>query len=163
METKRVITRKGDVFCVEIENQFKSYFQYITTDMTQLNSTVIRVFKKHYPMDYTPNVDEIVQDEVFFYAHTILRPGLHAGAWYKVGKSIDVGEIDNIMFSLFSEGNFSHLIKSYNWYVWKINHPREFIGEMRKEYKEYDRGWVYPYTSIINKIKTGDFLIRDLE
>ena len=163
MTTKRIVTRKGDIFCVEIDNKFKAYFQYITTDMTQLNSTVIRVFKKHYPMDYIPNMDEIVQDEVYFYAHTVLRPGLHAGAWYKVGTSKNVGEIHNIMFSLFSEGNFSHLTKSYKWYIWKINKKKVFIGEMQDEFKNYYRGWVYPYTSIIHKIKTDSFLIRDLE
>ena len=64
MTTKRIVTRKGDIFCVEIDNKFKAYFQYITTDMTQLNSTVIRVFKKHYPMDYVPDFDEIVRDDV---------------------------------------------------------------------------------------------------
>ena len=121
MATKRIITRRGDIFCVEIGNQFKSYFQYITTDMTQLNSTVIRVFKKHYPMNYIPNVDEIIQDEVYFYAHTVLRSGLHAGAWYKVGTSKNVGDINNIMFSLFTEGNFSHLKKSNKWYILRIH------------------------------------------
>ncbi|MBQ9676811.1 MAG: hypothetical protein IJV44_01580 [Prevotella sp.] len=160
---KKVITRKGDIFCVEIGNEYKSYFQYITTDMTQMNSTVIRVFKKHYPMDYIPNMDEIIQDEVYFYAHTVLRPGLQVGAWYKVGTSKNVGEIDNIMFSLFSEGNFSHLTKSYKWYIWKINQKKVFIGEMQDKYKNYNRGWIYPYTSIIHKIKTDVFLIRDLE
>ena len=58
-------------------------------------------------MNYIPNVDEIIQDEVYFYAHTVLRSGLHAGAWYKVGTSKNVGDINNIMFSLFTEGNFS--------------------------------------------------------
>jgi len=160
---KRIVTRKGDIFCVEIDNKFKAYFQYITTDMTQLNSTVIRVFKKHYPIDYVPEMEEIVKDEVHFYAHTILSPGLHEGAWYKVGSCKDVGDIDNIMFSLFRDVNFSHQKKSYSWYIWKINQETEFIGEMKKEYKHYDRGWVYPYKSIVGKIKTGKFPMRDLE
>ena len=163
MATKRIITRRGDIFCVEIGNQFKSYFQYITTDMTQLNSTVIRVFKKHYPMNYIPNVDEIIQDEVYFYAHTVLRSGLHAGAWYKVGTSKNVGDINNIMFSLFTEGNFSHLKKSNKWYIWKINQETRFIGKMTQEYRGYNRGWVYPYSDIINKIATGDFGCHDLD
>ena len=160
---KRIVTGKGDVFCVEIDCKFKAYFQYITTDMTQLNSTVIRVFKKHYPMDYNPDMDEIVNGEVHFYAHTILRPGLNEGAWYKVGTSKNVGDVDNIMFSLFRDANFSNKKKSYSWYIWKINQKTEFIGEMKKEYKHYDRGWIYPYSSIVGKIKTGIFPMRDLE
>ena len=163
MATKRVTIRKGDVFCVEIENRFKSYFQYITRDMTQLNSTVIRVFKKHYPIDYVPDLDEIVQDEVDFFAHAMIRPGLIAGAWSKIGSNKDVGDIKNIMFSLFTDVNFSHKKKSYNWYIWKINEETVFIGEMKKEYRHYDRGWVYPYSAIVNKIATGDFGHRDLK
>ena len=131
--------------------------------MTQLNSTVIRVFKKHYPIDYVPDLDEIVQDEVDFFAHAMLRPGLIAGAWSKIGSNKDVGDIKNIMFSLFTDVNFSHKKKSYNWYIWKINEETVFIGEMKKEYRHYDRGWVYPYSAIVNKIATGDFGHRDLK
>ena len=163
MTTKRIVTRKGDIFCVEIDNKFKAYFQYITTDMTQLNSTVIRVFKKHYPMDYVPDFDEIVRDDVHFSAHTILRPGLNEGAWYKVGSNKEVGDVDNIMFSLFQDVNFADKKKSYSWYIWRINQRTEYIGEMKEEYKKYDRGWVYSYINIVEKIRTGHFLMRDLE
>ncbi len=159
----RIVTRKGDIFCVEIDNKFKAYFQYITTDMTQLNSTVIRVFKKHYPMDYVPDFDEIVREDVHFYAHTILRPGLNEGAWYKVGSNKEVGDVDNIMFSLFQDVNFADKKKSYSWYIWRINQRTEYIGEMKEEYKKYDRGWVYSYINIVEKIRTGHFLMRDLE
>ena len=112
---------------MEIDNKFKAYFQYITTDMIQLNSTVIRVFKKHYPMDK------------------------------------EVGDVDNIMFSLFQDVNFEHKKKSYSWYIWRINQKTEFIGEMKKEYKNFDRGWFYSYINIVEKIRTGQFLMRDLE
>ena len=159
----RIVTRKGDIFCVEIDNKFKAYFQYITTDMTQLNSTVIRVFKKHYPMDYVPDFDEIVRDDVHFYAHTILRPGLNEGAWYKVGSNKEVGDVDNIMFSLFQDVNFADKKKSYSWYIWRINQRTEYIGEMKEEYKKYDRAWVYSHINIVEKIRTRHFLMRDLE
>lgn len=45
---KRIVTKIGDVFCAEIDNRIKRYFQYIVNDMEQLNSSVIRVFKTHY-------------------------------------------------------------------------------------------------------------------
>lgn len=43
--TKRIVTKIGDVFCAEIDNRIKRYFQYIVNDMEQLNSSVIRVLK----------------------------------------------------------------------------------------------------------------------
>ncbi len=58
---KRIVTKIGDVFCVEVDNEYKCFFQYVANDMTVLNSSVIRVFKEHYPIDYKPNLDEIVR------------------------------------------------------------------------------------------------------
>lgn len=82
---KRIVTRIGNVFCAEIEGKFKCFFQYIAKDMTQLNSSVIRVFKTHYPMEYKPVINDIIKDEVAFYAHTVLRAGIYFNAWYKIG------------------------------------------------------------------------------
>lgn len=90
METvkkKRIVTRIGNVFCAEIDNECKRFFQYVANDIECLNSSVIRVFKTKYPMDYKPNIEEIVKDEVEFYAHTILKFGIVFNAWYKVGTS----------------------------------------------------------------------------
>lgn len=160
---KRIITKIGYVFCVEIDNQYKCFFQYVANDLTQLNSSVIRVFKTHYPMDYVPDIEKIVQDDVAFCAHTILKIGIQDGVWYKVGKSKDVGESEKIMFKLFSEGNFSSMTKSFRWYYWQINQKRVFVGEQTDEIRDYNLGWVFPYNSIICKIKTGHFAIRELE
>ena len=89
---KRIVTKIGNVFCAEIDNEFKCYFQYISNDLYNLNSSVIRVFKKRYPMDSNPTIDQIINDEVAFYAHTILRFGIQFNAWYKIGKSTEIGE-----------------------------------------------------------------------
>ena len=82
--------------------------------MTVLNSSVIRVFAKHYPMDYVPVFEDIVKDDVYFYAHAILSFGILYNAWYKVGK-----------------------------------HP--------------DLGIVFSYLDIVNKIKTGKYLLRHVD
>ena len=79
---KRIITKIGDIFCVEVDNDYKCYFQYVANDMTVLNSSVIRVFARHYSIDYEPVFEDIVKDEVYFYAHTILRFGILYNAWY---------------------------------------------------------------------------------
>ena len=43
---KRVITKIGDVFCVKFDTS-KKYLQYIGRDLTQLNSDIVRAFKKN--------------------------------------------------------------------------------------------------------------------
>ena len=160
---KRVVTKIGNIFCVEVDSKNKRFFQYITTDMSVLNSSVIRVFKKTYPIDWKPDMDVIVDDEVDFYAHTVLSVGIRNNTWYKVGTNKNVGDTENIMFRYFSEGNISHLTKSYRWYVWKINHDFVKVGEMTDEYRHFDLGPVYSYMQIENKIKTGKYLGPQLE
>ena len=52
--TEKLIIRKGDVFCVEVENEYKCFFQYIARDAMQLGSFVIRAFKTRYPVPMNP-------------------------------------------------------------------------------------------------------------
>lgn len=52
---KRIVTKIGNVFCVQISPQEKKYFQYIANDRLQLNSSVIRVFERAYPTDQGPS------------------------------------------------------------------------------------------------------------
>ena len=160
---KRIVTKIGYVYCVEIDNEYKVFFQYVAKDMSQLYSPVIRVFKKHYPMDYVPNMDEIVKDQVDFYAHTFLRFGIFENAWYKVGKHSDLGDVENIGFRWFSEGHIDKMTKSYKWYVWKINQEFQHVGEMTKKYKHLDIGVVIPYFFIVGKIKTGKYKFKILD
>ena len=162
---KRIVTKIGNVFCVEIKNEFKCYFQYVANDWEQLNSSVIRVFKKRYPIESTPAIDEISQDEISFYVHTVLRVGIAHGAWYKVGTSKEVGDTKNIMFRSYEDVNYAGTgkTKSYKWRVWKINEEWQFVGEMNDTYREYDLGWIFPYTNVITKIETGKFRFRLLD
>lgn len=160
---KRIVTKIGDVFCVEIDNEYKCFFQYVANDRAWLNSSVIRVFKKHYPMDYVPEIEEIVQDEEHFCAHIILRVGIEDGTWYKVGKSANLGEPDKIMFRLFDEGDFSRMTRSFRWFVWQINCESKNIGLLRKRYRHYNLGWVFIPEDIVSKIKTDKFAIRELK
>ena len=73
---KRIVTKIGNVFCVQISPQEKKYFQYIANDMLQLNSSVIRVFERTYPTDQEPKLTDVVQGKVEFYAHTVLSWGI---------------------------------------------------------------------------------------
>lgn len=152
---KRIYIRKGDVFCVENET-FKSFFQYVTDDITMLDSRVIRVFQKKYPINYDTDIDEITDDNVFFYVHTFIRVGILEKYWFKVGNSKNIGDCDNIMFRDFPGGG-GLIKKSTEWSIWKINHPYTKIGCLTDETKKYDFGPIIPPLYVCNKIKTGDF------
>ena len=164
METakkKRIVTRIGNVFCAEINNEHKRFFQYVANDIEQLNSSVIRVFKNKYPIDYNPNVEDIVKDKIDFYAHTILKFGIEFNAWYKVGTSKTIGEeYKNVWFGNVSPEIYTnpYLNPAEHWIIWKINQPRIFIGKPNKEYKHLiNRGDVISYIDIINRLTFGHF------
>ena len=136
----RIITKIGDIFCVEVDNDYKCYFQYVANDLTVLNSS-----------------------EVYFYAHTILRFGILYNAWYKVGKHPDIGNPDEITFRMYNDiGNWNRS-KSYNWVIWKINQKQEFIGEMREKYASIDLGIVLTYKDIVSKITTGSYILKHVD
>jgi hypothetical protein len=94
----RANTKIGDVFSVKIDNNSKKYLQYIVSDLTQLNSDVIRAFKKAYPINANPDLSEIVKGEIEFYAHCVTKWGIKLGLWEQVGNIADVGKIDHILF-----------------------------------------------------------------
>ena len=48
--------------------------------------------KTNIPWTINQKIEEIVEDEVEFYAHTILKFGIVFNAWYKVGTSKNIGD-----------------------------------------------------------------------
>jgi hypothetical protein len=50
----RTRTTIGDVFSVPLGASGKKYFQYVANDLTELNSQVIRAFRKTFPIDVDP-------------------------------------------------------------------------------------------------------------
>ena len=173
METikkKRIVTRLGNVFCAEIDNECKRFFQYVANDLEYLNSSVIRAFKTKYPMDYEPKIEEIVRDEVEFYAHTILKFGIESNAWHKIGTSKNIGE--EYKEALFGDAHqyiyptVYDMIKvnpSENWTVWRINEPPILQGKLSKEYiNKINVGGVISYIDIINRLKFGYYKYKIL-
>ena len=167
---KRIVTRIGDIFCAEIDGEYKCYFQYIEKDLEQLNSSVIRTFKARYPMDYKPVIEDIVKDEILFYAHTILRVGIEYGAWYKVGKSKELGlsGLNNVMFgdvfNYKATPNLQLIEVDYleNWTIWKVNEERINIGVLPTEYYEIiEEGGVVPYDEVVTRFRIGYFKVTD--
>jgi len=157
---KRIVTKIGNVFLVKFENS-QRYFQYVANDMTMLNSSVIRIFKKHYPLNSFPNLTEVVKDEIDFYAHTVLRWGIELGFWEKVGKEGVVGEI-NVLFrrSLdcgIKQGEEPVKI-SQNWDVWRINDECfTRVGKLVGENRKSEIGVVMDAESIVHRLRTGEY------
>ena len=144
---------KGDIFCVNIDNYSKCYLQYVTDETQMLNSSFIRVFKKRYSMDETPQKEDIVKDEISFYAHTMIKVGVKQYAWHRMGNSKSVGDTVNITFRWFGEMDFSRISKSFSWRIWRVNKPATFIGELNEQVKKYDLGLVIPPCDIMARIK----------
>lgn len=155
---KRVVKRIGDVFCVEFGNGFKSYFQYVAKDSSQLHSEVIRAFYTHYPIDYVPVIEDIIKDKVAFYAHTFITMGIKDGSWYKVGKSNDIGygDLEDVVFGTCLDFKFVDLQvakvdPAENWTIWCVNKQRFYIGRLPDKYHRIVYwGAVMPTDEIVN-------------
>ncbi len=153
---RRIVTKVGDIFEVPLDDQGKKYMQYIATDQTQLTSSVIRAFKTKYPLDALPTADDIAKDAVDFYAHTILRQGILQNIWKKVGKSADLGSL-NVWFRGTNDVMDPKIKVSKNWHVWRINGPRQKVGELLGEYQKAEIGSVMIATDIVDRMKTGKY------
>ena len=139
----RVSTKIGNVFFVKIDENSKKYFQLIAYDLTQLNSDVIRAFKKTYSINDNPDISEIINGEVEFYAHCVTKWGLKLGYWEKVGHIKEVGTLNHILFRDTNDYGCKigeEPVKVSNkWYVWHINDENftrvgKLIGKNRKAY-----------------------------
>lgn len=156
----RVVTKIGDVFSVKIDEHQKKYFQLIAFDLTQLNSDVIRAFKKVYHMDQKTNVSEIVNGEVEFYAHCVTKWGVKSGCWEKVGNIPTLGELSHILFRDTNDyGNYpEQKIISDKWYVWHINDENfTRVGKLTGKNRKAEVGMVMTVDDIVHRMRTGEY------
>ena len=166
---KRIVTRIGDIFCVELGNGYKSYFQYMLKDCHYLGGAVIRAFKTNYPVEYEPKIEEIVKDEVAFHALTYLRAGIDENTWYKIGNSKEIGqeELKSFVFGLPQEEDTSIGYEKANeldanmepyehWTVGYAGCERKDIGKIPEFLKSIiECDGVLPYTCIVDRIRYG--------
>lgn len=161
---KRIITKIGDVYYADLGNGWKGYFQYVAIDQTVLNSNVIRVFKKRYKTDENPSIEEIIKDEVQFYAHTFLRPGIYFDYWHKVGKSNDIKieEVKKVWFGLADDtdedwkGRIIDVDPRKHWRIWHLNENEKKIGRLPKKYRDIvEYGAAVCYLQIFERMKYG--------
>ncbi len=159
----RASTKIGDVFSVGIDNNSKKYFQYVANDLTQLNSDVIRAFKKVYPINAKHELSEIVSGEVEFFAHCVTKLGLKMKFWEKVGNIAEVGNFQKVLFRISGDNPQTKI--SQNWWVWKINEEQKPVGKLEGENRKAEIGSVIPPDSIVHRIQTGkyDFVYPEFE
>lgn len=153
---KRVVIRVGNVFCADIKGKFKRYFQYIGLDYEQLNSEVIRVFKTHYPVDAAVNLEEVVKDEIDFYAHVVIRAGFLYNYWEKVG-NVPFTEKADALFRTTDDFGMGPIKVSSRWYVWRMNEPMVFVGRLNEETRKADIGFIWDPESVFERMETGYF------
>jgi hypothetical protein len=158
----RVNTKIGDIFSVKVSDCDKKYFQLVAFDLLQLNSDVIRAFKKEYSLNSTPNLTEIVNGEIEFYAHCITKLGVKMNVWEKVGNTDEVGDTTGVLFkdtNDYGSAVGEEPIKvSHKWYVWRINDEYfSRVGKLDGGNKEAEIGIVINPHEIVNRIKTGQY------
>src|SRR5256885_10293319 len=112
-------TKIGDLFSVPLDSSTKKYFQYIANDLSQLNSDVIRAYVEPNPIDAKPDLGDVAKGEVEFHAHVVIKWGLKATLWEKVG-SAPCGDRLYVVFR--DTNDYGNKVEiSNNWYVWRIN------------------------------------------
>ncbi|CAA7386071.1 hypothetical protein [Chryseobacterium fistulae] len=159
---KRVHTKIGDVFSVKIDEGNRKYFQLIAYDLTQLNSDVIRVFKKKYHVDENPDLSKVIKGEVDFHAHCVTKFGIKLDLWEKIGNSPNIDSISNVLFrdtNDYGSGPNEEPVKiSHNWFIWHINDETfTRVGKLQGENRKAEVGVIMPPFAIIERIKTGKF------
>ena len=153
---KRITTKVGDVFEVQIDEAHKKYFQYVANDLTQLNSSVIRTFKTKYRNDQSFTLKEIVTDEIDFYAHVVLKWGIQLNLWKKIGSINEVGNVDVFFRDSNDYGN-PEIKVSYDWRIWKINEPFQNIGKLEGVFQKAEIGVVVTATDIVERMTNGKY------
>ena len=144
----------GDVYSVDVDGVLH-YFQHVANDRTQLNSDVIRVFKK-FNFNTQPSMEEIAACKADFYAHVILPIGVKRGVWVKVGKAKVRMPVDPIFRQSGNEGNYSR-DASKNWFIWSLNKPMQKVSKISKELKKIDIGSVVRPNDVVERIRSGEY------
>lgn len=152
----------GDIYLVKLDENTKKYFQYIINDMTCLNSSVIRIFKKVYSMYENPSLSDIIRDEIDFYVHTVIKWGEDKKLWEKVGNITEIGKTDILFRSTLDsirqqDGSIKKISK--NWRIWKINEPMIPVGKLEGENRKAEIGGVMPAYQVIGRMRTGKYNI----
>ncbi len=104
-------------------------------------------------IEANPDLSEIVNGEVDFYAHCVTKNGIKKGLWEKVGNIRDIGHTEHIIFK--DKEDYTKPDIQNDWWIWKINSKHLDVGELKDEYKKAHLGLVFQPERIMDKLKTG--------
>ena len=146
----------GDVFSVSLDEGTQKYFQYVADDPTQLNSEIIRAFRKTYPLHHRLDTNAIVLDEIDFFAHVSLMLGIRLKRWIKVGTVPSIGE-ETVLFRISGDYGNPKVRISQDWYVWRTGEPLLHVGRLKEEYQKAEIGVVVSPDGIVHRMRTGEY------
>lgn len=158
-------TKIGDVFSVKLDDRSKKYFQLVAYDLTQLNSDVIRAFKRKYSISATPDLSEVVNGEVEFYAHCVTKLGLKMNLWEGVGNNAEIGNTKDILFRDTNDYGLKigekSIKTSKNWHIWRVN-DKDFtrVGKLEGENRKAEIGIVINPLGIIELLKGNKYPVN---
>ncbi len=162
--TKRVYTKRGDVYEIKIDDTTKRYMQFIGLDWNQLNSDTFRVYKKVYPIDATPSLEEILSDIPDFYVHSFASAGIKAGLWSLAYRCKNVGDTSSIKFKTDEEDMIPKEKRGEycnRWSFWHFDERFDnrflYEGKMPQEWKSAHLGYVYHPVNVLHRIIHGRF------
>lgn len=150
----------GDVFEVPVSGG-KKYMQFIGDDWHQLNSSVIRVFKKIHSKDTVYDLSLLEDDEEEFCVHVVdIRQGEKENLWHKVANEEVVGADNKVFFKGSHDLGNPEVKVSKDWYVWQfgedgsqevsqqdeiLDHAYvELIMQPKRVYEMIENGGTYP-------------------
>ena len=152
---KRTVTKVGDIFEVVIEEGYKKYIQLVAIDSHQLNSDVICVFETKYRFDEKPSIDLITSDRMDFYTHTTVSAGVKWLDWVKIGRSDELGRLDNLIFK--HTDDYGQGVEQSNfWRVWGVSGKIYRIGNLTDQYRKTEYGLIFSPESVVERMRTGE-------
>lgn len=152
----RFYLKMGDIFVIDLDNGFKRYFQYIADDITQLNSEVIRVFKTNHKSDKDLKAEEIIMDDVDYFAHVVCKIGVKLRVWKKINNSDTFGDL-SIQFKKSDDSGNTNILVSDKWRVWELGKDMVFVGKLSEKYTAVDNGIIVNRYDIVDRINLGRY------
>jgi hypothetical protein len=135
---------QGDIFEIN-SNGKRYYFQYVVNDKNNLNGNVIRCFN-YFSDEKTPvDINTLRNLHTFFFMQTYIAWGIKLKLWKKIG-NIPLPPDFIMPFFKHTGDVYSEVKKSNKWYVWQPNGVKQYVGELKNEYK------LFPYAAVMHPI-----------
>ena len=157
----RIKVKSGDVFEVPLKQSGrKAFLQYIFQDSEYLGGHLIRAF---YAAEEEPDLRQIVNSKIIFYAYTRLTQGIDIGLWSRTGNVPIESNFDAPIFRQ-TPDTIAYVKKSFKWNIFKAGSPnRKHLGELTDEYKHLPIAAVFAPVNIVLWLEEGKYPFKEPE